>query len=109
MLLLTSGIVFTCMHKLIASCQNVSCTWQRSGTVSVPVGAHMFQAVIQACLFSQCGSAHRFLVLSSVGTPPSQPRQQSTHTGRATQWAVWESEAETDEGGEGEREREGEI
>lgn len=38
-------------------------------------------------------------MFSSVGTPPCQPCQQSTHTGRAAQWPVWESEAET--GGEG--------
>lgn len=97
-----SNIGLTCKYKLLSPAKIfalIQRTWQHSGIVSVPVGTHLFQAVSQACLFSHCSSTHGFLVLSSVGTPPLQPRQQSAHTGKAALWAGWETEGETEGGG----------
>lgn len=76
---------FACTHKPISLAQKI-CTliwgaWHCRGNASAPVGTHVFQAVTQACLFSQqCGSAaHRFLVFSSVGA--ARPAEHSHREG----------------------------
>lgn len=97
MLLLMSSVIFMRTYELIFPakiCALVWRTWRCSGTVSVPVGTRLFRAVSQACLFFRCSS--RFLVSSSVAWMAE--RRQSAHTGRAEQWAGWESEVEPEGG-----------